>query len=87
MTHQLNPKWKCIYLLLNSVCFAIKSLSLKCERDITSSVCSWYDWMYGIYKTDGHITSAFEYGCDVYGNTLEMFCQIQRYVKELFFVY
>ena len=40
-----------------------------------------------MYDTDGRFASDSEHGRDVYANTLEIFCQIQRHVKKLFYVY
>ena len=51
--------------------FSNKFPSSKCAKFIMSKVCSWHDVSYEIYNTSGFISSASEYVCDVYDNTLE----------------
>ena len=51
--------------------FSTKLSSSKYAKFILFTVCSWDDVAYGIYETADCISSASEYGCDVYTNALE----------------
>ena len=60
-----------VYLSSSSLhSFSTKLPSSNCAKVIMLQVLSWDDLAYGIYESSGRITSASEYGCDVYANKL-----------------
>ena len=50
-------------------------------------VCSWDDVAYRIYNNSVCIVGAYEYGCDVYANTLGLISSNATSCEETIFVY
>ena len=59
----------------NLLLFSNYSPYSNCAKVIISPVCSWEDTAYVIYDTAGRVSSAYEYGRDVYAKALYFFVE------------